>query len=96
MYLGMNTCRIGSLSSEGYRSLHELLKKWHILKNCRAPLMCKKCTKHHHTLLDKDADYLPQRKSENEEGNKDYVATLSVSEQVLVNDLQGGHCVCWS
>ena len=46
--------------------------------------MCKKCTKHHHTLLHKDADYLPQRKSENEEGNKDYVAALSVSEQVLL------------
>ena len=54
-------------------------------EKCRAPPMCKKCTKHHHMLLHRDANYLPQRKSENEEGKREtHVAALSVSKQVLL------------
>ena len=47
--------------------------------------MCKKCTKHHHTLLHWDADYLPQTKSDIEEVKEETrAAALSVSEQVLL------------
>ena len=47
--------------------------------------MCKKCTKHHNTLLHIDADYLAQRKLENEVGKEEtHVVALSVSKQVLL------------
>ena len=45
--------------------------------------MCKKSTKHHHTLLQRDVDH--QKKSEKEDGKEEtYVAALSVNEQVLL------------
>ena len=47
--------------------------------------MCKKCTKHRHTLLHRDAEYLSQRKPEKEDGKeKTPVAALSVIEHVLL------------
>ena len=45
--------------------------------------MCKKCTKHHHTLLHKGTYYLSPRKPEIKKGNDEtHVSALSVSEQV--------------
>ena len=47
--------------------------------------MCKKCTKHHHTLLHWDANYLSEKKPEKEDGKEDtHVEAPSVSEQVLL------------
>ena len=61
------------------------LRKGHIAEKCRAPQMCKKRTKHHHTLLHRDAKCLSQRKSENEDRKEEtHIAALSVSEQVLL------------
>ena len=53
----------------------------------QAPSMCKKCTRHHHTLLHtctrRDVDNLTQRKPENVKGKEEtHVLALSVSEQV--------------
>ena len=47
------------------------LRKGNIAEKCRAPSICKKCTRHHHTLLHWDVDNLTQRKSENEEGKEE-------------------------
>ena len=61
------------------------LRKGHIAVKCQAQPMCKKCTKQHHTLLDRDDDNLSQRRSKNAEGKEEtHVAGLSVSEQVLL------------
>ena len=61
------------------------LKKGHIAEKCRAPLMCKKCTKHHHTLVQRDPDYLLQKKPEKKEGKEEtIVVALSFSKQVLL------------
>ena len=61
------------------------LRKGHIAEKCRAPPMCKKCTKQHHTLLHRDADQAPRRKPEEKEDKEEtHVAALSVSEQVLL------------
>ena len=61
------------------------LRKGHIVEKCQAPLMCKKCPKHQHTLLHRDADCLPRRKSENEEDKEEtHVVAISVREQVLL------------
>ena len=61
------------------------LRTAHIAEKCRALLMCKKCTRHHHTLLHRDAEDLTQRKPENMEGKKEtQVAARSVSKQVLL------------
>ena len=61
------------------------LRAGHIAEKCRAPSMCKKCTRHHHTLLHKDADDLTQKKPDNVEGKEEaHVAALSASEQVLL------------
>ena len=47
--------------------------------------MCKKGTRHHHTLLHRDVDNLTPRKSENSGGKEEaHVAALSVSDQVLL------------
>ena len=47
--------------------------------------MCRKCTRHHHTLLHRDADNSSQRKPDNEEAKEEaHVAALSVTEQVLL------------
>ena len=43
--------------------------------------MCKKYTRHHHTLLHWDADNLTQKKPENAEAR---IVSLSVAEQVLL------------
>ena len=43
-----------------------------------------KCTKHHHTLLHRDADCLPQRKPDEDGKEETYVVTLTVSKQVLL------------
>ena len=56
------------------------LKKGHIAEKCRASPMCKKCTKHHETLLHRHVDYISQRKPVNRKGNVEtHVAALSVS-----------------
>ena len=47
------------------------LRAGHIAEKCRAPSMCKKCTRHHHTLLHRDADNLAQKKPENVEGKEE-------------------------
>ena len=47
--------------------------------------MCKKCTKHHHTLLHRDADYSSLKKPEKEEGKEDtHVVAPSASKLVLM------------
>ena len=47
--------------------------------------MCKKCTRHHHTLLHRDDDNSTQKKPENAEAKGEaHVAALSISEQVLL------------
>ena len=47
--------------------------------------MRKKCTKHHHTLLHRNANYLSLKKPEKEDGKEDtHGAALNVSEQVLL------------
>ena len=46
--------------------------------------MCKKCTRKHHTLLHRDADYESSRKREAKDKEETQVAALSVSEQVLL------------
>ena len=53
-------------------------------ENCRAPSMCKKCTKKHHTLLHRDADSVPQKKTQTDGKEESHVAALNVSEQVLL------------
>ena len=63
------------------------LRAGHIAEKCRAPSMCKKCTRYHHTLLHRDADNSTQKKPENAEAKEEAhvtVAALSVSEQVLL------------
>ena len=47
------------------------LRKRHMAEKCRAPPMCKKCTKHHRKLLHRDANYLSQRTSEKEDGKEE-------------------------
>ena len=47
--------------------------------------MCNKRTRHHHTLLHRDADNVTQRKPGNVEGKEEtHVKALSVSQQVLL------------
>ena len=61
------------------------LRKGHIAEECRAPQMCKKCTRHRHILLHRDVDNLTQRKPGNAESKEvTHVAALSASEQVLL------------
>ena len=61
------------------------LRAGHIAEKCRAPSMCRKCTRHHHTLLHRDADNSTQRKPDNAEAKEEaHVAALSVTEQVLL------------
>ena len=38
------------------------LRNGRIAEKCRAPPMCKKCTRNHHTLLHRNADSVPQEK----------------------------------
>ena len=57
----------------------------HIAEKCRAPSMCKKCTRPHHTLLHRDAGNSTQKKPENLETKEEaHVEALRVSEQVLL------------
>ena len=61
------------------------LRAGHIADRCRAPSMCRKCTRHHHTLLHRDADNSAQRTPEYTEAKEEaHVAALSVTEQVLL------------
>ena len=61
------------------------LRAGHIAEKCRAPSMCRKCTRHHHTLLHRDADNSTQRKPDNAEAKEEaHVAALSITEQVLL------------
>ena len=61
------------------------LRAGHIADKCRAPSMCRKCARHRHTLLNRDADNSTQRKPDNAEAKeKAHVAALSVTEQVLL------------
>ena len=60
------------------------LRKGHIAENCRAPPMCKKCTRKHHTLLHRDVDSVPQEKHKDDKVEETHVAALTVSEQVLL------------
>ena len=46
--------------------------------------MCKECTKHCHTLLHRDANFLSQKMREEHGKEETHVAALSVSEQVLL------------
>ena len=46
--------------------------------------MCKKRTKHHHTLLHRDADCLSQKKPEEDGKEETHGAALSVSIHVLL------------
>ena len=39
------------------------LRAGHIAEKCRAPLMCKKCTRYHHTLLHRDADNVTHKEA---------------------------------
>ena len=58
------------------------LRTGHIAEKCPAPSMCRKCTRHHHTLLHKDADDSTQKKPDNAETKEEaHVAALSVTEQ---------------
>ena len=51
--------QIGSALFESYLSMcMNCLRKGHVAKKCQSPPMRKKCTKHHHTLLLRDDDYL--------------------------------------
>ena len=44
--------------------------------------MCKKCPKHHHMLLHRNADSLSQKKSEEHNKEETHLVALSVGEQV--------------
>ena len=74
--------RMGMVKEQGL--CMNCLKKGHIAERCRAPRMCKKCTRQHHTLLHRDADHASSRKSDEEAKEETHVAALSVSEQVLL------------
>ena len=56
--------RISNIREQGL--FMNCLRKGHIAKKCQQPLMCKKCTKCHHTLLHRDADGLPQKKPDDD------------------------------
>ena len=59
------------------------LRKGNMAEKCRAPPMCKMCTKHHHTLLHRDADSVPHKRDE--DGKEEtHVLALTVNEQVLL------------
>ena len=61
------------------------LRKEHMAEKCRAPAMCRKCTKHHHTLLHRDANSSPQEKPKRgDKVEETHVVALTVSEQVLL------------
>ena len=61
------------------------LRAGQIADKCRAPSMCKKCTRYHHTLLHRDADNSAQKEPDNAEAKEEaHVAALSVTEQVLL------------
>ena len=61
------------------------LRAGHIADKCRSPSMCRKCTRHHHTLLHRDADNSTQNKPDNTEAKEEaHVASLSITEQVLL------------
>ena len=61
------------------------LRKGHMAKKCRAPEMCKKCTKHHHTLLHRDANSVPQEKPKRDDKVEEtHVAAQTMSEQLLL------------
>ena len=53
------------------------------MDKCRAPLMRKKCTKFHHTLLYRDNDQTERESKIGKSNNETHVSALSVSEQVL-------------
>ena len=61
------------------------LRAAHNAEKCRAPQLCKKCTRYHHTLLPRDADDSTLKKPEKAEGKEEaHVDALSVSEQILL------------
>ena len=61
------------------------LRKGHMAENCRAPPMCKNCTRNHHTLLHRNADRVPQEKPKRDDKVEEtHVAALTVSEEVLL------------
>ena len=73
------------LKSRLKRLCMDCLRTVYIGKKCRAPSMCKKCTRHHHTLLLMDADNLTKKKPDNAEAREEaHIAALSVSEQLLL------------
>ena len=63
------------------------LRKGYMAEKCQAPAMCKKCTKHHHLLLHKDADCLPQKKPKEDSKEETHIEALSVSKQVLLGEI---------
>ena len=88
VYQGMTYLRIGSVSSEKLGLCMNCLRKGHIAEKCRAPPMCKKCIKHHDTLLHMGVDNLSQMKPDNAEDKEEtHVAALSVCEPSGTNDL---------
>ena len=61
------------------------LRTGHIQVKCQTLLMGKKYTRHHHTLLHRDADNLAQRKRDNADDKEEtHVPALSVIKQVLL------------
>ena len=65
-------------------------------EKCRAPSMCKKCTRCHHTWLHRDADIVTQKKPDNAEAKEEArVAALSVSKQVLLMACKVKVTACW-
>ena len=79
----------------GFASLCDLfqvcmncLRAGHIAEKCRAPSMCKKCTRHHHTLLHRDADNSTQKKPENAEAKEEGACSRSKGYRTsLIDDL---------
>ena len=59
--------------------------KGHIAEKCRAPPICKKCTKSDHTLLHRVVDSVPQEKPKKDDKVEEtHIAALTLSEQVLL------------
>ena len=59
------------------------LKPGHIASKCRAPPMCKRCHKHHHTLLHREADTRPEESKE-PGSTTTYAASSRRGEEVLL------------
>ena len=62
------------------------LKPGHIATKCRAPPMCKKCRKNHHTLLHREAETKPEEKKEST--STSYAASSRRGEEVLLMTCQ--------